>query len=821
MNSTYLLNATEEVKHVIHIAQQLARENMHNTYSTAHVLKAILHKDFPILKKLESHGVDVYYLEEWAEIRTESYPRASNMKDTPDADPSAIAVFEEADNLRLKINRDKVDLDSLLISCVTPGVGFNFEQLKTLPLTPFQLIEFFQTNSPLSTAGHDIHTATSFPLTLDALTKYCYHKTEHARQGKLQSIIGRDKEIRQMSEILSRKTKSNVILIGEPGVGKSALLDGFALAIVHNKVPLNLRNAEIYEVDNSALMAGAQYKGEIEDRLRKVIKEITSLENGILFIDELHTHIDKHNSNAGAVSVLKPELSKGILTMVATTTIEEFRKSIEKDEAFTRRFETIQIEEPSIEVAEKMVVGLMDVYKKHHHLEIEEKVIPEAIRLAKRFTKERKLPDAAIDLLDRTLAVTKMMVDTGKNDVADLVTRFDSIQENATEDQLNWFYAEMQNTLSPVLWANINEETEFKKLLDIDQKKSSIKKILSDLLAKASESKVSVELADLVAVVANKTGIPIGKVQTKEKERLMNMEIQLAERVIGQDHALKTVSDAILESRSGLNKSGQPIASFFFLGPTGTGKTELAKSLAEFLFQDENSIIRFDMSEFKEEHSAALLYGAPPGYVGYEEGGMLVNKIRQQPYAIVLFDEIEKAHPSVFDIFLQVLDEGKMHDRLGKEGDFSNAVILFTSNIGAEQIIESFNIGQIPKSDDLLEKMATFFRPEFLARITEIIPFAPISDKNVVKIFNIHSAHLHKLLELQGISLKITDQAKEAIAMMGFTPKYGARPLKGIIRTKLRKPLSRMIINGEIGKGSTVTVSINEQQELIWEKANE
>ena len=319
--------------------------------------------------------------------------------------------------------------------------------------------------------------------------------------------------------------------------------------------------------------------------------------------------------------------------------------------------------------------------------------------------------------------------------------------------------------------------------------------------------------------MANKTGIPIGKVQTKEKERLINMEVQLAERVIGQDHALKTVSDAILESRSGLNKSGQPIASFFFLGPTGTGKTELAKSLAEFLFQDENSIIRFDMSEFKEEHSAALLYGAPPGYVGYEEGGMLVNKIRQQPYAIVLFDEIEKAHPSVFDIFLQVLDEGKMHDRLGKEGDFSNAVILFTSNIGAEQIIESFGKGEIPKSDDLLEKMANFFRPEFLARITEIIPFAPISDKNVVKIFNIHSAHLYKLLEQQGITLTITDKAKDVIAMMGFTPKYGARPLKGIIRTKLRKPLSRMIINGEIGKGSKVHVDVNELQELVWEKS--
>jgi ATP-dependent Clp protease ATP-binding subunit ClpA len=294
------------------------------------------------------------------------------------------------------------------------------------------------------------------------------------------------------------------------------------------------------------------------------------------------------------------------------------------------------------------------------------------------------------------------------------------------------------------------------------------------------------------------------------------MENHLRQRVIGQDHALKTVSDAILESRSGLNKAGQPIASFFFLGPTGTGKTELAKSLAEFLFQDENSIIRFDMSEFKEEHSAALLYGAPPGYVGYEEGGMLVNKIRQQPYAIVLFDEIEKAHPSVFDIFLQILDEGKMHDRLGKEGDFSNAVILFTSNIGSEHIIKNFNEGNIPRSEDLMDIMSKYFRPEFLARVTEIVPFAPVSKENVLRIFNIHLKPLLKQLEMQGITLVVSPEAADHLANLGFTPKYGVRPLKGVIRTSLRKPLSRMIVNSEIKKGSIVDVLMNENNELIW-----
>ncbi|MBP6624986.1 MAG: ATP-dependent Clp protease ATP-binding subunit, partial [Chitinophagaceae bacterium] len=737
---------TEEVKQVLHIARQFAKENMHSTFSPAHLLRGLLHKDLPLLKKLEAEGIDVYYIEEWSEIRIESYPKGSSFSDMPNADKEAEAVFREADNIRLKINRDEIDLEVLLISCVTPGVGFNYEQLKTLPLSSFMLLDKIQSQGGLKVADPSSKAATAggaaSTAKIDALSKYCVHKTQLAREGKLQPIIGRDKEIRQMCEILSRKSKSNVLIMGEPGVGKSALLDGFALAVIHNKVPVNLRDTEIYEIDNGALIAGAQYKGEIDDRLRKIIQEITSLDKGILFIDELHTLLDKQNPNAGAASVLKPELSKGLLTMVGTTTVDEFRKSIEKDEALNRRFEGIKIEEPDTSVAEKMIADLVKVYENHHGLTLHEKVVPEAVRLAKRFIKERRLPDAAIDLIDRTLAVTKMMVDTGSHDVADLKTRLAEMKQDASEDRLQWFYLEIQHSLSPVLLARLNEEGEFKKLPDANAMIVHLEKILDELEKASLEPKSQVEVADLAAVVANKTGIPIGKVQTKEKERLINMEKHLGERVVGQDHALKTVSEAILESRSGLNKSGQPIASFFFLGPTGTGKTELAKSMAEFLFQDENSIIRFDMSEFKEEHSAALLYGAPPGYVGYEEGGMLVNKIRQQPYAIVLFDEIEKAHPSVFDIFLQVLDEGKMHDRLGKEGDFSNAVILFTSNIGAEQIIESFGKGIVPKSDDMLEKMSNFFRPEFLARITEIIPFAPISEQNVVKIFTIHAAHL-------------------------------------------------------------------------------
>jgi ATP-dependent Clp protease ATP-binding subunit ClpB len=322
----------------------------------------------------------------------------------------------------------------------------------------------------------------------------------------------------------------------------------------------------------------------------------------------------------------------------------------------------------------------------------------------------------------------------------------------------------------------------------------------------------------VAAVVAGKTGIPLGKIQSQEKEKLMQMDELLKKRVVGQDHAIKSICEAILESRSGLSKPGQPIGSFFFLGPTGTGKTELAKSLAELLFNDENALIRFDMSEFKEEHSAALLYGAPPGYVGYEEGGMLVNKIRQKPYAVVLFDEIEKAHPSVFDLFLQIMDEGKLHDRLGKEGDFSNAVILFTSNIGSDFTVKSFNRNVIPKSTELMEIMSGHFRPEFLGRLTEIVPFSPITEKIVVNIFSIHLKHLLKTLQLQGIELVVTDKAREHLASSGFSPVYGARPIQGVIRSQIRKPLSRMIVAGELQRGDSITLDLDESKNIIWNR---
>jgi ATP-dependent Clp protease ATP-binding subunit ClpA len=482
----------------------------------------------------------------------------------------------------------------------------------------------------------------------------------------------------------------------------------------------------------------------------------------------------------------------------------------------------LSVAEPDETTAEKMVARLAPKFSEHHQLNIEKDAIKDCVRLAKRYLKDRRLPDAAIDLLDRTMAAIKLMVDTNKQELDILRAEFEKIRtgEHESDQELladyRWLNSVLQNKISPVLLGKLEDAVQTDKIETAEEFEQFLQNSFDKLSVLADDKKSEVNKEDIAAVISYKTGIPLGKIQAQEKDRLLNMDGYLKCRVVGQDYAVKTISESILQSRSGLNKKGQPIGSFFFMGATGTGKTELAKSLAEFLFNDEKAMIRFDMSEFKEEHSAALLYGAPPGYVGYEEGGMLVNKIRQKPYSVLLFDEIEKAHPSVFDTFLQILDEGHMHDRLGKEGDFSNALIIFTSNIGSEWITEQFNKGEVPGSNKLMEIMAKYFRPEFLARLTEIVPFAPISEGNIVRIFEIQMKNLLEALDRQGVGLKISDEAKKHLALNGFTPKYGARQISGVIRNRLSKPISKYIIAGDLKKGNTVSVELNQQEELEW-----
>ncbi|MCK5367324.1 MAG: ATP-dependent Clp protease ATP-binding subunit [Cyclobacteriaceae bacterium] len=829
MKDIFSVGLTDELKQAIGIAQAIAKEFSNEKFSPAHLLKAILHKDIGLLPFLEAMDKDNYYIEEWADVRIEAYPKTSRIPDQPLADNDTQTVFTEAENISLKLSKEAIDPICVLASLSTPGVGFTYEQLKSFNITQQEILDNVLDNEDLQNVigiADARETKPSVKKKQNALLKYCIDLTDLARQGNLDAVIGRDKETRMMAEILGRRSKPNVIVMGEPGVGKTALVNGFAQNIIENKVPENLFDTKIFELDFGALIAGASYKGEVEDRLKNIISEIKQFERAILFIDEIHMIMDKQGGASGAANLLKPELDRGMLTIIGTTSIDNYTKFIETDEAFGRKFEIVRLEEPGAELAARMLERIIPAYEEHHKISVSKEVQQEAVRLSKRYLKERYLPDAAIDLVDRTMAVVRLMQDTSGKEIEELRKKLELISKNDNKlsdadllKELHWFFTQIKDKVSPVLFIRLDDQTDEAKIDTPSELLGILSSLLDRLQEHASSQTESLTKSDLAAVVSHKTGVPMGTVQTQERERLLNIEAHLQKRVIGQDHGIKSIAEAIRESRSGLSKPGQPIGSFFFLGPTGTGKTELAKTLAEFLFNDENSLIRFDMSEFKEEHSAALLYGAPPGYVGYEEGGLLVNKIRQKPYAIVLFDEIEKAHSSVFDIFLQILDEGKLHDRLGKEGDFSNAVILFTSNIGSSFIVEAFNKGEIPQSNELAEIMEQYFRPEFLGRLTEIIPFAPISEENVVKIFDIHLNNLLKSLEIQGIQLQIEQKVKEELAKSGFTPKYGARPLLGVIRNKLRRPISKMIISGEIGKGSTVTLQINKNKEFLWEKS--
>ena len=644
---------------------------------------------------------------------------------------------------RIKFGLDEANAICVLAALVTPGVGFSFDQLKTLPMTAAEISEKMGAGAEASTPCYEPTPGVAPKGSSSGAEQYCIDKVKQAREGKLGVIVGFEKELETVFETLGRKTKSSLLITGEAGVGKTALIEAFATRLANNEVPDFLKDAAAMEVDLAAISADAQYKGEVENRFKNILKMMSERRgsgSAVLIIESLDKLFDKQGSLFGCSAMLKQELTRGQLQLLCTSSIDGFTKNIETDKEMTSKLEKLTVEEPTADLCLDILKGALPAYEEFHGIKIGEQVMEDAIRLAKRYLSEKALPDSAFDLIDRSMAALK-------------------IQNNKVEDE--------------------------------------------------SQRRTDLATADMEAVVAKQTGIPLGKVQTSERDRLLGAEDTLKERVIGQDHAIKKVLDSVFESRSGLNKKGQPMGSFFFLGPTGTGKTELSKALAAFLFGDESALVRFDMSEFKEEHSVALLYGAPPGYVGYEEGGLLVNKIRQNPYSVVLFDEIEKAHKSVFDLFLQILDEGKLHDRLGRVGDFSNALILFTSNIGSQYIAKKFQEGNIPTNTEMMDIMQQYFRPEFLARLTEIVPFSPITEQTVVKIFDIHLKGLLKLLNEQDIKLEMSDEVKAKVAMRGFDPQYGARQIIGNIRKDLRHPLSKLIIAGKVKGGDTVVVGVD------------
>ena len=818
----------ESIKEIFHIAKAFARENYNEEFGPPHLLRALLHKESGLEQFLESAGKDVSYLKDWAEIRIDDYPKSGTLPDSINADDKVGRVMDVADEVRLKFGFSEVSALCILAAIVKPGIGFSTEQLKSLPLKEADFMHLFNftPNTDNQFAEDVLGSNTAKPKGgMSVIAQYCHDKTQQARQDKLDPIIGRERETRRMIEILGRRNKPNVIIAGDPGVGKTALVDGFALAIINEEVPDHLKSAILFELDLGALMAGASYKGEVEDRVKKILAELKQFDRAILFIDEMHVMLDsKGPMGSGVGNLLKPELARGEITVIGATTMDEYRKIIEPEQAFNRRFELLQVTEPDIKAAEKMVQLLADRYSGHHGLKVSKEAIPECVRLAKRYIKDKKLPDSAIDLLDQTLAAIRLAEETSGKEIEKAAVQLEEIKNDEELDEatrlseLFWFHTTLENKISPVLLGALTDDTEVASISSSEEMIAYLDNMIKHLGDIAKEKRETVGPMEVAAMVASKTKIPIGKIQTQEKEKLINMEAYLKRRMVGQEHALKSVSEAIIESRSGINKAGQPIGSFFLLGPTGTGKTELAKSIAELLFNDEKAMIRFDMSEFKEEHSAALLYGAPPGYVGYEEGGMLVNKIRQQPYSVVLFDEIEKAHQSVFDVFLQIMDEGHIHDKLGKEGDFSNALVLFTSNIGSEFIIDRFNEGDIPTSNQLMEKMSGKFRPEFLARITEIIPFGPITEDMAVQIFNIQMRGLNEILKKKNIKLSIDPETQKILALKGFEPKYGARQIAGTIRQSIRRPISKMIVKGDLNAGESLVLKHDDKEELVWEK---
>lgn len=729
---------------LLHVASSYAKQNGCPQIEPAHLFRALLHKSAGLVNYVEDTlDEDYFYLVEWCDMRMQECQRSPYPMAGTVLSHNADSVVKEAAQLCARCGLEDIVSEALLAALVTPGVGFTAEQLRTMPLRADKVLSTLSQSS-----SYDSSQASSARKIPQDTSEYCI-----LMQAALSDspIIGLENEIRSMIDVLARKDRANVLIVGDNGVGKKSLIYALLHRQVDGKWPASLQQAELFELDLISLSQGVSYKGEIEDRFKKVVDSLIGRTQPVLFIEGFHRVEDHQSVLNGILPNLKKVLSKNQLQLICTATVDGFTKDIEKDKELTALFEKINVEEPSVEQSAEILRSKCAEYELFHHLSVAPEVPEEIVRLAKRYMPERCLPASAIDLLDRAMASAKVDAELA----------------------------------------------------------------VPDGTAPAA---VTLHVDAIHNVVARMTGIPMGNIQSEERERLSNAESILHKRVVGQNHAVKSILDAVFESRSGLNKKGQPMGSFFFLGPTGTGKTELAKSLAEFLFNDETAILRFDMSEYKEEHSVALLYGAPPGYVGYEEGGLLVNQIRQHPYSVVLFDEIEKAHRSVFDLFLQILDEGRLHDRLGRVGDFSNALIIFTSNIGSDYIFKSFGESHIPTHDEMLEVMQGQFRPEFLARLTEIVPFSPITAEMIDRIFDIHLSNLLKMLSEQNITLKIDESARKYVTQVGFNAHYGARPILGIIRKEIRRPLSKLIVAGDIQSGDTVTMVYDpEKKEINWE----
>ncbi len=841
-------NYTIKSQEAIQRAQQLAQGLGQQDIQVEHIFKGIQEVDnnvLPfILKKLQ---VNTTTLNQTIEKALASYPKVQGGQMS--LSRTAGEVLMEASNIAKKMNDEYVSIEHLLLAIfkIKNQVG---QTLKEQGVTEKQ---FEQVIAELR-KGERV-TSASAEETYNSLNKYAKNLTQLAHSGKLDPVIGRDDEIRRVLQILSRRTKNNPMLVGEPGVGKTAIAEGLAHRIVNGDVPENLKDKTIYSLDMGALIAGAKYKGEFEERLKSVVKEVTSSDGTIiLFIDEIHTLVGAGGGEGAmdAANILKPALARGELRAIGATTLDEYQKYFEKDKALERRFQKVMVEEPDTESAISILRGIKEKYEAHHKVRIKDEAIIAAVELSERYISNRYLPDKAIDLMDEAAAKLRMEINSKPEelDVLDrrimqLEIEIEAIKRENDEEKLRLLNADLANikeernelftkwqgekSLVDEIQATKNNIEQYKLDAERAEREGNYGKVAEIRYGKIKQEeeklenlqkeveghemtmiKEEVTREDIAEVIAKWTGVPVTKLMQGEREKLLHLEEELHKRVVGQEEAIAAVSDAIRRSRAGLQDPKKPIGSFLFLGTTGVGKTELAKALAEYLFDDENAMTRIDMSEYQEKHAVSRLVGAPPGYVGYDEGGQLTEAVRRRPYSVVLLDEIEKAHPDTFNILLQVLDEGRLTDNKGRTANFKNTIIIMTSNMGSQLIQDSFEqYKDVEKAtekakDEVLQLLKQTVRPEFINRIDDIVMFTPLTEANIKQIVRFQLNGIIKLVARENIILEATNEAIDYLAEKGYDPQFGARPVKRVLQKEVMNALSKEILKGDIKAGSMV-----------------